>query len=72
MIYQSTRDHQLQASSTRAVLEGIAPDGGLYMLDHMEALDFDWRAVLEMDTMSMSAAILAACAAFVALRKRED
>ena len=60
MIYQSTRDHQLQASSTRAVLEGIAPDGGLYMLDHMDALDFDWRAVLEMDTMSMSAAILAA------------
>ena len=60
MIYQSTRDHQLQASSTRAVLEGIAPDGGLYMLDHMDALDFDWRAVLEMDTMSMSAAILSA------------
>ena len=60
MIYQSTRDHRLQASSTRAVLEGIAPDGGLYMLDHMDALDFDWRAVLEMDTMSMSAAILAA------------
>ena len=60
MIYQSTRDHRLQASSTRAVLEGIAPDGGLYMLDHMEALDFDWRAVLEMDTMSMSAAILSA------------
>ena len=60
MIYQSTRDHRLQAASTRAVLEGIAPDGGLYMLDHMEALDFDWRALLEMDTMSMSAAILSA------------
>ncbi len=60
MIYQSTRDHRLQASSTRAVLEGIAPDGGLYMLDHLSALDFDWRSLLEMDTVSMSSAILAA------------
>ena len=60
MIYQSTRDHRLHASSTRAVLDGIAPDGGLYMLDHIDALDFDWRALLEMDTLSMSAAILAA------------
>ena len=60
MIYQSTRDHRLQAGSTRAVLEGIAPDGGLYMLDHLSALDFDWRSVLEMDTISMSSAILSA------------
>ncbi|MBE6919258.1 MAG: threonine synthase [Ruminococcaceae bacterium] len=60
MIYQSTRDHRLAASSTRAVLDGIAPDGGLYMLDHMEALDFDWRSLLEKDTMSMSAEILSA------------
>ena len=58
MIYQSTRDHRLAASSTRAVLDGIAADGGLYMLDHMEALEFDWRNLLEMDTLSMSAAIL--------------
>ena len=58
MIYQSTRDHRLAASSTRAVLDGIAADGGLYMLDHIAALDFDWRNLLEMDTLSMSAAIL--------------
>ena len=60
MIYQSTRDHRLHVSSTRAVLDGIAPDGGLYMLDHMDALDFDWRSLLEKDTMAMSSAILAA------------
>ena len=58
MIYQSTRDHRLHATSTRAVLDGIAADGGLYMLDHIESLDFDWRSLLEMDTLSMSAAIL--------------
>ena len=60
MMYQSTRNHRLAASAAHAVLEGIAPDGGLYMLDHIEALEFDWRALLEMDTLSMSAAILTA------------
>ena len=60
MIYQSTRDHRLAASATRAVLDGIAADGGLYMLDHIAALDFDWRNLLDMDTLSMSAAILSA------------
>ena len=60
MIYQSTRDHRLAVSSTRAVLDGIAADGGLYMLDHIAALDFDWRNLLDMDTLSMSAAILSA------------
>ncbi len=59
MMYQSTRDHRLAASSTRAVLDGIAPDGGLYILDDLTALDFDWRSVLELDTMEMSARILA-------------
>ena len=29
MLYHSTRDIRLTAPSTRAVLEGIAPDGGL-------------------------------------------
>ena len=29
MIYHSTRNEQLTASSTHAVLQGIAPDGGL-------------------------------------------
>ena len=49
MIYHSTRNEQLTASSTHAVLQGIAPDG---------ALRFDWRAALEKDTLSMAADIL--------------
>lgn len=60
MMYQSTRDHRLQASSTRAVLNGIAPDGGLYILDDLNDLNFDWLSVLEQDPMDMSASILAA------------
>ncbi len=60
MMYQSTRDHRLQASSTGAVLNGIAPDGGLYILDDLSELNFDWRSVLELEPMDLSAAILAA------------
>ena len=33
MNYHSTRNEQLTASSTHAVLQGIAPDGGLYICD---------------------------------------
>ena len=57
MIYHSTRNEQLTASSTHAVLQGIAPDGGLYICDPA-ALLFDWRAALEKDTLSMAADIL--------------
>ena len=39
------------------MLQGIAPDGGLYICDPA-ALHFDWRAALEKDTLSMAADIL--------------
>ena len=52
MLYHSTRDLRLTALSTRAVLEGIAPDGGLYICDPT-ALRFDWRAALAKDTLTM-------------------
>ena len=57
MNYHSTRNEQLTASSTRAVLQGIAPDGGLYICDP-SALDFDWRAALAKPTLDMAADIL--------------
>ena len=59
MLYHSTRDLRLTAPSTRAVLEGIAPDGGLYICDPAE-LDFDWQGALRLDTLSMAAKILSA------------
>ena len=37
MNYQSTRNHGLTAASTAAVLRGIAPDGGLYILKDFQA-----------------------------------
>lgn len=57
MIYHSTRDEKLTAAPARAVLGGIAPDGGLYVCDPGK-LDFDWQGTLQKDTMSMAADIL--------------
>lgn len=60
MNYQSTRSAALTAKSTRAVLDGIAPDGGLYILKDIDKLGFDWKALLDDDAMTMSRKILAA------------
>ena len=59
MNYQSTRNRNLRADSIHAVLDGIAPDGGLYITD-VETLPFDWRSVLTCDSRGMSEKILAA------------
>ena len=58
MIYHSTRSEQLKADSAQAVLEGLAPDGGLYMPESIPA--FDWKAALNGSSMDMSTAILSA------------
>ena len=58
MEYQSTRDKTLRASSTAAVLRGLAPDGGLYVA--RPPMDFDWRSVLELDMLGMAEKILSA------------
>ena len=60
MNYQSTRNHQLQASSAAAVLEGIAADGGLYIRDDLSTMNFDWKGLLGEDSLTMSARILSA------------
>ena len=58
MDYQSTRNKDLRAGSTAAVLQGLASDGGLFVARTMG--DFDWRAVLDLDTFSMAEAVLSA------------
>ena len=57
MIYQSTRNENLTATSTQAVLQGLAPDGGLYIRKELGC--FDWRGVLALDTLGMAERILA-------------
>ncbi|MBQ9392692.1 MAG: threonine synthase, partial [Oscillospiraceae bacterium] len=58
MTYHSTRSRALNASSSRAVLEGLAPDGGLYISDGVNAEGFDYRALLSCSTQEMAEVIL--------------
>ena len=56
MRYHSTRNNTRFVDSAQAVLEGLAPDGGLYMPESIPA--FDWEACLTLDAQGMSAMIL--------------
>ena len=58
MLYHSTRSDFATVDSAQAVLEGLAPDGGLYLPVHMP--EFDWKACLQGSSMDMSTQILAA------------
>ena len=58
MLYHSTRSDLSAVDSAQAVLEGLAPDGGLYMPQAMP--EFDWKACLKGSSMDMSAMILSA------------
>ena len=58
MLYHSTRNDLHAVDSAQAVLEGLAPDGGLYMPQAMP--EFDWKACLSGSSMDMSTMILSA------------
>ena len=60
MLYQSTRNNELTATGPQAILRGIAPDGGLYMIPDFSEVSLDWKALLELDTIPMAAKILQA------------
>ena len=58
MIYQSTRNDDLTASSAQAILDGMARDGGLYSPASLEGMAFDWQALLPLSTQDMATRIL--------------
>ena len=58
MRYHSTRNESVFVDSAQAVLEGLAPDGGLYMPEGLPA--FDWQACLKGSSIQMSTQILSA------------
>ena len=60
MIYQSTRDDSLTATSAQAILDGMARDGGLYSPVSLRDAAFDWQALLPLSTQNMATKILAA------------
>lgn len=56
MLYHSTRNRKNAIDSAQAVLNGLAPDGGLYVPEQLPA--FDWKKCLEGDSFSMATQIL--------------
>ena len=58
MLYHSTRSDLNPVNSAQAVLEGLAPDGGLYMPVSIPA--FDWQECLKGSSMDMATRILSA------------
>lgn len=59
MRYQSTRG-KYYASDTNAVLQGIAPDGGLYIDPGIKNIGFDWEKCLTLDSFGMAEMVLSA------------
>ena len=58
MFYHSTRSDAAFVDSAKAVLEGLAPDGGLYMPQAIPA--FDWQQCLRGSSQDMATMILSA------------
>lgn len=58
MLYHSTRSEKESVDSAQAVLEGLAPDGGLYMPGQIPS--FDWEGCLKGSSLDMSTKILSA------------
>ena len=59
-MYQSTRSEQLRAAPAQAILEGLAPDGGLYTLPDFSQAAVDWQRLLGLPPFEMAAEILCA------------
>ncbi len=58
MQYHSTRSLTPTVSGAGAVLQGLAPDGGLYLPERLPA--FDWQSCMTLDTMAIAEKILSA------------
>ena len=73
MFVQSTRS-DYKADDLHAVLEGLAPDGGLFVDADLGSRPFDWRSCLSLPPLGMAEAnkALATCSIFrrAALRLR--
>lgn len=58
MLFQSTRSNDISASATQAVLEGLAPDGGLYIDSQLAERPFDWQGCMGLKPLDMAQRIL--------------
>ena len=58
MLYHSTRNKENAVDSAQAVLNGLAPDGGLYVPEKLPQVDVE--KILNMDTYGMATEIIGA------------
>lgn len=58
MKYQSTRSNSLTVDSLQAVLQGLAPDGGLYLPQQLKQLSVDWKCALHEDMLALETRVL--------------
>lgn len=57
-IYESTRDKECKASASLAILNGLAADGGLYMLRDLSELKVDLQPILNLNYYQLAELIL--------------
>lgn len=57
-MYESTRNKNITSTASRAVLRGIAPDGGLFVMRDLDNMTVDLNEVLQMSYMQMAERIL--------------
>ncbi len=58
MLYHSTRNADGAVDASQAILSGLAPDGGLYMMDRIPSLDL--AQLMQQDVYGMAETILSA------------
>ncbi len=49
ILYGSTRRNDKKVTASQAILQGLAPDGGLFVPDHIPALDRTIEEISKMD-----------------------
>ncbi|MDE7436167.1 MAG: threonine synthase [Lachnospiraceae bacterium] len=54
LFYKSTRNDSERVTASQAILQGLAPDGGLYMPETIPALDIDMDVLAKMDYQEMA------------------
>ena len=57
MKYRSTRS-DFSCNSLQAVLQGLSPDGGLFISPEILDKNFDWKSVIGLSTLDMASKIL--------------
>ncbi|MBE6018897.1 MAG: threonine synthase [Clostridiales bacterium] len=57
MEYVSTRNKDIRVRSGKAILDGQASGGGLYVPADLEAIKADWRGIIKLDFRGMAKAI---------------